>query len=91
MVCRIVQRTGYRKRVMVIVDGLCQAAVPASRAMATGAVVVSRLRKDAALFDLPKLAHEEAGEGSASKAGMDRTGSHWRIAADIDKVGRRSR
>ena len=81
----------YRKRVMVIVDGR---RMPSGRSLRrapwrSGAVVVSRLRKDAALFDLPKLM-KKPGKGRPRKYGPNLilTG---RIAADIDKVGRRSR
>lgn len=42
-----------KKRLLVVVDGAYAKCVFLKRAAAAGAVVVSRLRKDAALFDLP--------------------------------------
>ena len=44
----------FQKRVMVIADGAYAKRPFLIRVMKTGAVVVSRLRKDAALFDLPE-------------------------------------
>jgi hypothetical protein len=54
--------TWFEKRVMVIVDGAYGKKPFLSRMWKAGAVVVSRLRKDAALFDLPYPLARKAGK-----------------------------
>ncbi len=51
--CAVLLRNWFDRPVMVIADGAYAKRSFLSRVMATGAVVVSRLRKDAALYDLP--------------------------------------
>jgi hypothetical protein len=45
----------FRRRVLVVADGADAKRSFLQRVLATGAVVVSRLRKDATLFELPDL------------------------------------
>ena len=52
--CVILLQNWFQRTVMVIVDGAYAKRPFLSRVMKTGAIVVSRLRKDAALFDLPE-------------------------------------
>ncbi|MFM8723664.1 MAG: transposase [Planctomycetaceae bacterium] len=54
--CVTLFKSGLRKRVMVVADGAYAKRPFLKRVQATGAVVVSRLRKDAALFDVPVAA-----------------------------------
>ncbi len=61
----------FKKRVMVVADGAYAKRPFLKRVMATGAVVVSRLRKDAALFDLPVTA-KRCGKGRPRKYGENR-------------------
>ena len=61
----------YQKRVMVITDGAYAKRPFLSRVMKTGAVVVSRLRKDAALRDVPKPV-KRCGKGRPRKYGRNR-------------------
>jgi hypothetical protein len=51
--CVILFQNWFEKPVMVIADGAYAKRPFLKRVMASGAIVVSRLRKDAALFDLP--------------------------------------
>jgi hypothetical protein len=61
----------FRKRVMVVVDGAYAKSPFLKRVIATGAVVVSRLRKDAALFDIPVIA-KRRGRGRPRKYGKNK-------------------
>lgn len=61
----------FQKPVMVIVDGAYAKRPFLSRVMKTGAVVVSRLRKDAALFELPEEV-KHRGKGRPRKYGKNR-------------------
>ncbi len=54
--CVTLFKNWFRKRVMVVADGAYAKRPFLKRVKATGAVVVSRLRKDAALFDVPVAA-----------------------------------
>lgn len=70
----------FQKRVMVVADGAYAKRPFLTRVIATGAVVVSRLRKDAALFDLPVIA-KPGGRGRPRKYGkkeisLARRGGH---------------
>ena len=69
--CVTLFQNWFQKRVMVIVDGAYAKRPFLRRVMATGAVVVSRLRKDAALFDLPKPV-KRRGKGRPRKYGTSR-------------------
>lgn len=51
--CQDLLKTWFGKPVMVIMDGAYAKRPFLSRVLKTGALVVSRLRKDAALFDVP--------------------------------------
>ena len=64
-------QTWYRKRVMIITDGAYAKRPFLSRVMKTGAVVVSRLRKDSALRDVPKPV-KHGGRGRPRKYGPNR-------------------
>lgn len=61
----------YQKRVMVIVDGAYAKRPFLRRVLKTGAFVVSRLRKDAALFDVPKPVSRHS-KGRPRKYGRNR-------------------
>jgi hypothetical protein len=67
----VLLQTWFQKRVMVIVDGAYAKKSFLSRMLKAGAVVVSRLRKDAALFDLPKPM-KRRGKGRPRKYGRQR-------------------
>jgi len=69
--CIVLFKTWFQKRVMVIVDGAYAKRPFLSRMIKAGAVVVSRLRKDAALFDLPKPVKRRA-KGRPRKYGERR-------------------
>ena len=73
-------RNGFHRPVMVIADGAYAKRPFLSRVMKAGAVVVSRLRKDAALFDLPEPA-QARGKGrpriyGKNKLSLSRRGGH---------------
>ena len=59
------------KRLLIVCDGAYAKRPFLSRAMAAGTVVVSRLRKDAALFDLPPAPPKKA-RGRSRKYGLHR-------------------
>lgn len=61
----------YQKRVMVITDGAYAKRPFLGRVVQAGAVVVSRLRKDAALFDVPNPP-KRRGRGRPRKYGQQR-------------------
>ena len=70
----------FQKRVLVVADGAYAKRPFLNRVIATGAVVVSRLRKDAALFDIPVVA-KRRGQGRPRKYGenqisLARRGGH---------------
>lgn len=70
----------FQKRVMVVADGAYAKRPFLKRVIATGAVVVSRLRKDAALFDVPETT-KRRGKGRPRKYGehpisLARRGGH---------------
>ena len=69
----------FRRRVLVVADGAYAKRPFLQRVLATGAVVVSRLRKDAALFELPDV-KKRRGKGRPRKYGKDislsRRGAH---------------
>jgi len=69
--CIVLFQTWFQKRVMVIVDGAYAKKPFLSRMLKAGAVVVSRLRKDAALFDLPEPV-KRRGKGRPRKYGRQR-------------------
>jgi len=69
--CIVLFRTWFQKRVMVIVDGAYAKKPFLSRMLKIGAVVVSRLRKDAALFDVPESV-KRRGKGRPRKYGQQR-------------------
>jgi len=69
--CIVLFRTWFQKQVMVIVDGAYAKKPFLSRMRKAGAVVVSRLRKDAALFDLPQPV-KRRGKGRPRKYGRQR-------------------
>ena len=66
--CIVLFKTWFQKPVMVIVDGAYAKKPFLSRMLKAGAVVVSRLRKDAALFDLPEPV-KRRGKGRPRKYG----------------------
>lgn len=66
--CLVLLSTWFQKRVMVIVDGAYAKKPFLSRMRKAGAVVVSRLRKDAALFDVPEPV-KHRGKGRPRKYG----------------------
>jgi DDE superfamily endonuclease len=66
--CIVLLKTWFQKRVMVIVDGAYAKRAFLSRMLKAGAVVVSRLRKDAALFDVPAPV-KRRGKGRPRKYG----------------------
>ncbi|MFM8477299.1 MAG: transposase [Planctomycetaceae bacterium] len=69
----------FRRRVLVVADGAYAKRPFLQRVLATGAVVVSRLRKDAALFELPDV-KKRRGKGRPRKYGKEislaRRGAH---------------
>ncbi len=69
--CIVLFQTWFQKRVMVVVDGAYAKKPFLSRMLKAGAVVVSRLRKDTALFDLPKPV-KRRGKGRPRKYGRRR-------------------
>jgi hypothetical protein len=69
--CVFLFQNWFQKRVMVIADGAYAKRPFLIRVMKTGAVVVSRLRKDAALFDLPEPL-KNPGKGRPRKYGENR-------------------
>lgn len=60
----------FHRPVIVVADGAYAKREFLSRVLATGAIVVSRLRKDAALFDLPAV--KRGGKGRPAKYGKNR-------------------
>ncbi|MBL8818591.1 MAG: transposase [Planctomyces sp.] len=68
--CVTLFQNWFQKRVIVVADGAYARRVFLKRVIATGAVVVSRLRKDAALFDLPVTA-KCRGKGRPRKYGVN--------------------
>jgi hypothetical protein len=78
--CVILFQNWFQRPVMVIVDGAYAKRPFLSRVKKTGALVVSRLRKDAALFDLPEPA-QARGKGrpriyGKNKLSLSRRGGH---------------
>ena len=77
--CVDILKTWFQKQVMVIVDGAYAKRPFLSRAIAAGAIVISRLRKDAALYDIPKPV-KRRGKGRPRKYGerlsLARRGGH---------------
>jgi len=78
--CVILFQNRFKRAVMVIVDGAYAKRPFLSRVMKTGAIVISRVRKDAALFDLPKPA-QARGKGrprlyGKNKLSLSRRGGH---------------
>lgn len=78
--CVILLQHWFNRLVMVIADGAYAKRPFLRRVIATGAIVVSRLRKDAALFDLPEQPPTR-GKGRPRKYGknrlsLSRRGSH---------------
>jgi hypothetical protein len=67
--CIVLMRTWFQKQVMVIVDGAYAKRPFLKRMLAAGAIVVSRLRKDAALYDVPKPSSRR-GRGRPRKYGQ---------------------
>lgn len=70
----------FQKRVMVVADGAYAKRPFLKRVIETGAVVVSRLRKDAALFDIP-VTTKRRGKGrprtyGKNKISLARRGGH---------------
>ena len=69
----------FRRRVLVVADGAYAKRPILQRVLATGAVVVSRLRKDVALFELPDV-KKRRGKGRPRKYGKEislaRRGAH---------------
>jgi hypothetical protein len=69
----------FRRRVLVVADGAYAKRPFLQRMLATGAVVVSRLRKDAALFEQPDV-KKRRGKGRPRKYGKEislaRRGAH---------------
>lgn len=61
----------FRRPVIVVVDGAYAKREFLQRVQHVGAIVVSRLRKDAALFDLPDVA-KKRGKGRPRKYGTNR-------------------
>ena len=76
----------FQKRVMVVADGAYAKRPFLKRVMATDAVVVSRLRKDAALFDIPVTTNRR-GKGRPRK--LERIAFLWLIVVVIGRAGRR--
>ena len=68
--CVTLFKNWFRKRVMVVADGAYAKRPFLKRVKATGAVVVSRLRKDAAMFDVPEAA-KRPGRGRPRKYGRN--------------------
>ena len=66
--CVTLFQNWFRKRVLVVADGAYAKRPFLKRVIATGAIVVSRLRKDAALFDLPVVT-KRGGKGRPRKYG----------------------
>ena len=92
--CVFLFQNWFQKRVMVIADGAYAKRPFLIRVMKTGAVVVSRLRKDAALFDLPEPV-KNPGKGRPRKYGENRIslvrrGSHRKGELIIEAVSDRS-
>ena len=78
--CIILLQNWFNRTVMVIADGAYAKRPFLRRVIGTGAIVVSRLRKDAALFDLPEQPPTR-GKGRPRKYGknrlsLSRRGSH---------------
>lgn len=78
--CVILFQNWFERPVMAIADGAYAKRPFLSRVMKTGAIVVSRLRKDAALFDLPEPA-KAPGRGrpriyGTNKLSLSRRGGH---------------
>jgi hypothetical protein len=69
--CVTLFQNWFQKRVMVVADGAYAKRPFLKRVMTTGAVVVSRLRKDAALFDIP-VTTKLRGKGRPRKYGKYR-------------------
>lgn len=66
--CIVLLKNWFQKRVMIIVDGAYAKRRFLSRMLKAGAVVVSRLRKDAALFGVPESV-KRRGKGRPRKYG----------------------
>lgn len=76
--CVTLFKSWFRKRVMVVADGAYAKRPFLKRLKATGAVVVSRLRKDAALFDVPE---------AAKRPGNVRSGGWRDPSCDREAIG----
>lgn len=68
--CVCLFQSWFHKPVIVVADGAYAKREFLRRVLATGAIVVSRLRKDAALFDLPVV--KRGGRGRPAKYGKNR-------------------
>ena len=78
--CVTLFQSVFQRAVLVVVDGAYAKRPFLRRVTATGAIVVSRLRKDAALFDLPPV-KKHRGKGRPRKYGtkklsLSRRGGH---------------
>jgi hypothetical protein len=71
---------------MVIVDGAYAKKPFLSRMLKAGAVVVSRLRKDAALFDIPEPVKRRGSRKSRPDCGLNRPHDRLRIRQSQDAM-----
>lgn len=69
--CVVLFQNWFHKPVIVVTDGAYAKRPFLRRVLATGAIVVSRLRKDAALFDLP-VVKKRPGKGRPARYGRNR-------------------
>ena len=83
----IVKQAG--KTLWIVVDGGYVKAPFLKRALRAGVTVIGRLRKDAALRDLPRSRDAESGVGGAVRPSTARTRSAWPSAPPIAMAGRR--
>ncbi len=80
-------RLGVKAKVWLAVDGGYAARPFLKPILGLDIVVVSRLRKDACLYDLPEKRDPRRADGSPS---MARTKSMWRSVPRIGRAGKRS-